>query len=380
MIHLTKYLFRQAEKAACTGGATIVPAENAHARICFDHVGHHYPGAPIAALDDIDFSIHGGEIFGVIGRSGAGKSTLVRTINALAAPTTGRVLVNGVDLASLPERELNVIRRRIGMIFQHFNLLSSKTVADNIGLPLRIAGVPPAQIKQRVDALLELVGLSDKRDAYPARLSGGQKQRVGIARALVHEPDILLCDEATSALDPESTQSILALLRKINRRLGLTIVLITHEMAVIREICDRVAVLDQGRLVELDEIWRVFGAPEAPATRALLHPLAHDLPDDLRARMTDTPQAPQDALLLDIRVDGQSRQDPDLARLVASLGTDAVRLVHGSVERIQGRAQGRLIVSVAPTADALSGAWAQRFGVAPHNVRTLGYVQGSGHV
>jgi D-methionine transport system ATP-binding protein len=141
MIHLTKYLFRQAEKAASTGGATTVPAENVHARICFDHVGHHYPGAPVAALDDIDFSIHGGEIFGVIGRSGAGKSTLVRTINALEAPTTGRVLVNGVDLASLPERELNVIRRRIGMIFQHFNLLSSKTVADNIGLPLRIAGV-----------------------------------------------------------------------------------------------------------------------------------------------------------------------------------------------------------------------------------------------
>ncbi|MDY7578465.1 ATP-binding cassette domain-containing protein [Herbaspirillum sp. RTI4] len=351
----------------------------------FERVGYRYPAPASAAktatadaLTDIDFSIAKGEVFGIIGRSGAGKSTLVRTINLLEAPTSGRVLINGIDLSTLSERQLAQARRRIGMIFQHFNLLSSKTVADNIGLPLRIAGVPAREIKLRVEALLELVGLSDKHDAYPAHLSGGQKQRVGIARALVHEPDILLCDEATSALDPESTQSILALLREINQRLKLTIVLITHEMAVIREVCDRVAVLDKGRVVELDQIWRVFGAPQAEATRALLRPLAHDLPADLRHRISDSRQAPQDQLLLDIRIDGASQLDPDLTRLVGSLGSRAIRLVHGGIERIQGRAQGRLIVSVEPGVHAdgaHSGAWAELLGLAPHSVRALGFLE-----
>lgn len=359
-------------------------AGTATVSIRFDHIGHRYRSArgEIDALTDIDFSIYHGEIFGIIGRSGAGKSTLVRTINLLEKPSSGRVLVNGADLSLLGEQALAQARRRIGMIFQHFNLLSSRTVAENIGLPLLIACVPREQIEARVASLLELVGLSDKRDVYPSRLSGGQKQRVGIARALVHDPDILLCDEATSALDPETTKSILALLRDINQRLGLTVVLITHEMEVIRETCDRVAVLEKGRLVELSEVWRVFGSPQAAATQALLHSVVHDLPEDLTAHITDSRHRPSDALLLEVRVDGQSRQDPDLAALVASLGNQEVRLVHGGIERIQGRAQGRLVLAVAgagmPALD--SPEWAARLGLSVHRVRKLGYLsEGARH-
>ncbi len=356
-------------------------SSGATASIRFDKVSHQYSTAqgPVDALVDIDFSIQKGEIFGIIGRSGAGKSTLVRTINQLEKPGAGRVLVNGADLSALSERDLALARRRIGMIFQHFNLLSSGTVAENIGLPLRIAGIPRREIDRKVRALLELVGLSDKHDVYPAKLSGGQKQRVGIARALVHDPDILLCDEATSALDPETTQSILTLLRDINRRLGLTVVLITHEMEVIREICDRVAVLEKGRVVELGEVWRVFGAPQSGTAEALLRTLVHDLPADLQARIGTEPSASRNELLLDIRIDGESRHDPDLARLVASLGQQAVRFLHGGIERIQGRAQGRLVVSI-PVGDGRhefdDHAWAARLGLAPNRVRTLGYVNG----
>ncbi len=206
------------------------------------YAGHH---GPVEALSDIELSVRRGEVFGIIGRSGAGKSSLIRTLNRLEQPSVGQVLIDGEDIGAFDAQQLVGLRRRVGMIFQHFNLMSAKTVAQNIALPLRVAGVPKARIAERVDELLQLVGLQDKRHAYPAQLSGGQKQRVGIARALVHQPEILLCDEATSALDPESTQAILALLRDINRRLGLTIVLITHEMAVIREICDRVVVLER---------------------------------------------------------------------------------------------------------------------------------------
>ena len=234
------------------------------------------------------FSIVRGEIFGIIGRSGAGKSTLLRTINMLERPGAGRVLIDGADVGQLDEDGLVALRRRIGMIFQHFNLLSAKTVAENVALPLRVAGVKPAAARVRVDALLDLVGLRDKADAYPAKLSGGQKQRVGIARALVHEPRILLCDEATSALDPETTQSILALLRDINRKLGLTVVLITHDMAVIREICHQVLVLDGGRKVEQGEVWRVFGDPGRGHARIAAAAAARPAAD-LAARLSPEP-------------------------------------------------------------------------------------------
>lgn len=330
-------------------------------------------GTTVHALRNIHFSVSQGEIFGIIGRSGAGKSTLLRSINRLEQPDSGRVLVGGQDLSGLDESQLAVARRRIGMIFQHFNLLSSRTVAENIGLPLKIAGARPEAIRTRVTELLELVGLSGKGDAYPAQLSGGQKQRVGIARALVHKPELMLCDEATSALDPETTQSILTLLRDINRQLGVTIVLITHEMAVIREICDRVAVLEAGQVVELGEVWRVFGHPAAEATQALLAPLAHDLPQDVRARLRDAPSDTHTQLLLDVRLDGRSGQDPVLGALVAVLGASA-RLVHGGVERIQGHSQGRLVLACAPEAHARLGDLARQLALSEPQIRVLGYL------
>src|SRR5476649_241796 len=229
---------------------------NAHVR--FSNLGKIYHGqqGPVDALQNIDLAIQRGEIFGIIGRSGAGKSSLIRTINRLEQPSSGRVLIDQVDIGDFNEDKLVELRRRIGMIFQHFNLMSAKTVWQNVELPLKVAGVPKEQRQRKVTELLELVGLQDKHKAYPAQLSGGQKQRVGIARALVQDPAILLCDEATSALDPETTQSILGLLREINQRLGLTIILITHEMAVIREICDRVVVLERGEIVEQGPVGR----------------------------------------------------------------------------------------------------------------------------
>jgi D-methionine transport system ATP-binding protein len=224
----------------------------------------------VPAIEDVSLEVKRGEILGVIGRSGAGKSTLIRCLNGLEKPDIGRVEILGQDIAPLSERELRKVRGRIGMIFQHFNLLSSKTVADNVALPLKIAGWPRGERRKRVATLLELVGLEAKASAYPAQLSGGQKQRVGIARALAADPALLLSDEATSALDPETTASILALLRDINRELGLTIVLITHEMNVIRGIAHRVVVLDAGRVVEEGDAAAVFAEPQAEATRRLL--------------------------------------------------------------------------------------------------------------
>jgi D-methionine transport system ATP-binding protein len=231
------------------------------------------------AIEGVSFEVKRGEIVGIIGRSGAGKSTLIRCLNGLEKPDSGRIEVLGEDIAPLGERDLRRVRLRVGMIFQHFNLLSSKTVADNVALPLKIAGRTPSERRDRVRSLLWLVGLEDKATAYPGQLSGGQKQRVGIARALAADPALLLSDEATSALDPETTASILALLRDINRKLGLTIVLITHEMSVVRAIAGRVIVLDHGRIVEEGEAAAVFANPQAALTRRLLASARHDAPD-----------------------------------------------------------------------------------------------------
>ncbi|QPS07592.1 ATP-binding cassette domain-containing protein [Delftia acidovorans] len=319
--------------------------------IVFEGVRKHYPGTgtgrsagePVHALQALSFEVARAEVFGIIGRSGAGKSTLLRTINALERPSSGRVLVDGTDVATLDEDALVALRRRIGMIFQHFNLLSSRTVYENVALPLQAAGWRPALVRARVDELLALVGLADKSGAYPAQLSGGQKQRVGIARALVHEPEILLCDEATSALDPETTQSILELLREINRKLRLTIVLITHDMAVIREVCDRVLVLDQGRQQEIGEVWRVFAAPRSEAARALLRPLRQALAADLElVAAADGPEAV--AVLAIGWADGGSQQGLPLAQLQV-LGPRA-RLLQGGLDCMSGRSQGRLLVGV----------------------------------
>jgi len=220
------------------------------------------------ALHDVTLEVGAGEIFGVIGRSGAGKSTLVRCINRLVTPTTGSVRVDGIDLAALSEHELRRERRRIGMIFQQFNLLSSRTVYANVALPLELAGATRREIEDAVTPLLEFVGLTDLRDRYPAQISGGQAQRVVIARALVTRPKVLLSDEATSALDPQTTAAILALLRETNRAFGVTIVLITHEMRAVQAVCDRVAVLEAGRVVEIATPIDLARAPQSATARA----------------------------------------------------------------------------------------------------------------
>jgi D-methionine transport system ATP-binding protein len=227
----------------------------------------------ITALDQVELDIKRGEIFGVIGYSGAGKSTLLRAINLLERPTTGDVSVDGKSLLKLSSKQLRQSRRQIGMIFQHFNLLWSRTVRDNIAFPLEVAGESRKKIQSRVEELAALVGLTERLDVYPSQLSGGQKQRVGIARALANDPKVLLADEATSALDPKTTDSILELLLDINRKLGITIVLITHEMHVIHKICDRVAVMNDGRIVELDTVEEIFREPKQDITREFISQL-----------------------------------------------------------------------------------------------------------
>lgn len=237
--------------------------------ILLDRVSKRFPDGT-AALADVSLAVPRGAMFGIIGRSGAGKSTLLRLINGLEKPSAGTVTVDGLSLAGADGATMRTIRRRAAMIFQSFGLLANRTVAANVALPLELAGVPLAERRERTAALLARVGLVDKADVHPARLSGGQRQRVGIARALATRPDILLCDEATSALDPETTRSVLGLLRELNQELGLTVVLITHEMAVIRAVCDRVAVLDAGRLVETGTTEAILADPTHETTLALL--------------------------------------------------------------------------------------------------------------
>ena len=348
--------------------------ELANAHVRFIGLGKTYQGqhGPVQALQGIDLNIQRGEIFGIIGRSGAGKSSLIRTINRLEQPSVGRVLIDQVDIGEFDEDRLVKLRRRIGMIFQHFNLMSAKTVWQNVELPLKVAGMSQAERHRKVTELLDLVGLADKHHVYPAQLSGGQKQRVGIARALVHDPAILLCDEATSALGPETTESILALLRDINQRLGLTIILITHEMAVIRDICDRVVVLEQGQVVEQGPVWQVFGDPQHPVSKTLLAPLQHGLPAELQARIQEQPGSAAAALVLGLRLNGSDGEEPDLSALFHSLG-GRVSLLQGGVERIQGRALGQLVIAVAHSPLAReqlierAALWADR-------VEVLGYV------
>ncbi|RNM23027.1 D-methionine ABC transporter, ATP-binding protein [Dickeya undicola] len=272
-------------------------------------------GRAITALDDVTLRVPAGQIYGVIGASGAGKSTLIRCVNLLERPTQGKVLIDGKDLMSLSESQLTRTRRQIGMIFQHFNLLSSRTVFGNVALPLELDNTPSAEIKQRVHQLLDLVGLADKHDAYPANLSGGQKQRVAIARALASNPKVLLCDEATSALDPATTRSILELLKDINRRLGLTILLITHEMDVVKRICDQVAVISDGRLIEQDTVSEVFSHPKTPLAQKFIQSTLHlDIPDDYQQRLSAASR-PGSVPLLRMEFTGQSVDAPLLSEV-----------------------------------------------------------------
>ena len=307
-----------------------------------------YPGpqGPVEALRGIDLHIQAGEVFGIIGKSGAGKSSLVRTINLLNRPTSGAVIVNGRDLMQLNDADLRAARREIGMVFQHFNLLSSRTVFDNAALPLELAGMDKAAIRQRVEPLLELVGLSALAQRYPAQISGGQKQRVGIARALASQPKVLLSDEATSALDPETTRSILALLRKINREMGLTVVLITHQMQVIKEVADRVAVIDGGRIVEIGPVLEVFTRPQQAVTKSLVDEI---VPQELPASVLQRVQALSAQLdgnsgqLLRLSYAGESAYQPILSHLIRELGLD-LSILHGQIDEIQGQTFGSLAV------------------------------------
>lgn len=285
-----------------------------------------------AALNDVSLHVDRGEIFGVVGPSGAGKSTLIRCVNLLERPTSGSIQVNGQELTTLSSQELRSARQNIGMIFQHFNLLSSRTVAGNIAFPLEIAGMDKSSIKRRVDELLELVGLIDKANAYPSQLSGGQKQRVGIARALANEPLVLLSDEATSALDPQNTTAILDLLKDLNRRLGLTILLITHEMDVVKQICDRVAVLQEGRIVEQGSLFDLVARPGSLLAQSFLSLKAEE------PKKTGVTSAV-------ITFIGQTADQPVLASLVRQFEVE-VNILGGSIQTIGQQRIGQLQVEI----------------------------------
>ncbi|WMW79940.1 methionine ABC transporter ATP-binding protein [Undibacterium cyanobacteriorum] len=300
----------------------------------------------VTALRGINLEIAQGEIFGIIGRSGAGKSSLIRTLNLLEKPSAGRVMIDGEDITQYSGEQLRQLRQQIGMVFQHFNLLSSKTVAQNIDFPLSLSGTySKAEREQRVAELLELVGLQAHRDQYPAQLSGGQKQRVGIARALANHPKLLLCDEATSALDPETTQSILRLLLEINQKLGLTIVLITHEMQVIRTICDRVAVIEAGEIVETGPVVDVFLHPQHPVTQALV---AENQALDLS--LLRQMQAKPESELLRLTYVGAATHEPILHRIAAQSSAE-IAVLQGVIARIKMTPYGQLIVELSGTED-----------------------------
>lgn len=274
------------------------------------------------AVQPTDLTIKQGEIFGVIGASGAGKSTLIRMVNLLETPTTGSVVVDGMDLTTLNEHELIKARRHISMIFQHFNLLHSRTVFDNVALPLELSGTPKTTIIQKVNELLALVGLSERHHAYPANLSGGQKQRVAIARALASNPKVLLCDEATSALDPATTGAILDLLKKINRTLGITILLITHEMDVVKRICDKVAVMDRGAVVEQGRVADIFANPTTELARTFIRSTLHiGLPDDFANKLSST-QIDGTYPVITFEFTGKSTDLPLFSQATKSFGTD----------------------------------------------------------
>ncbi len=314
------------------------------------------PSGSITALDDVTLTVERGQIYGIIGYSGAGKSTLIRLLNGLERPDSGSVVVGGLDLTRVPEAELARARLKIGMIFQHFNLLWSRTVARNIAFALEIAGVAKADIGRRVAELVHLVGLEGREDAYPSQLSGGQKQRVGIARALANRPDVLLCDEATSALDPETTDSILDLLSDINRRFGLTIVLITHEMHVVRRICDTVAVMEAGRIVEQGRVAEVFANPQKPVTQRFVRQVAGpDAADP--ARESDRAFDPYavdigTGALVRLIPSGPGARRLVLADVVRRFGL-SLDIVHGQLAFTRDGASGELYVEVPAKGDDL---------------------------
>ncbi len=315
------------------------------------------PVGPIHALKGVDLSVKAGEIFGIIGKSGAGKSTLIRCINMLEKPTAGRVVVDGREVTAMTGRQLRESRKTMGMIFQHFNLLSCRTVFDNVAFPLELAGKTKEEIREEVLPLLELVGLSDRREQYPAQLSGGQKQRVAIARALANRPKVLLCDEATSALDPQTTRSILELLRDINRRFQLTIVLITHEMQVIKTICDRVAVIEDGVIIEQGTVIDLFVRPQTATTREFVRSIvSRDLPPILAAGDFSPVPREGSSLMLRLTFLGGSAEKPVIARLIRKFNVD-VNILFGNIDTVQDTLFGTLIVELAGEQAAIKSAF-----------------------
>lgn len=320
--------------------------------IKLDHITQTYKtpeGREFKALDDVSIEIRPGEIFGIIGRSGAGKSTLVRCINLLNRPSEGTVTVDGKNLTELSEDELRESRRSIGMIFQHFNLLSSRTVYDNVALPLELVGTPKDVIREKVEPLLKLVGLTEHAHKYPSQLSGGQKQRVGIARALTNDPKVLLSDEATSALDPETTVATLALLKRINKELGLTIVMITHEMQVVKQICERVVVMNYGKIVEQGKVVDIFMSPQHETTKALIgNVMARDMPASIldRFRKARENHPNSDAVyLLRLAFSGNEVTRPVISECSRRFNLD-FNILRGTVDDVQGQTLGSLTVLI----------------------------------
>jgi len=297
-------------------------------------------GAGFTALQDISLDIEKGEIFGIIGMSGAGKSTLVRCINFLERPTSGQVLFQGKDLSALTMPELLKVRQSIGMIFQQFNLLMQRTALQNVCFPLEIAGVEKKERIRRAQELLELVGLGDKMNSYPSQLSGGQCQRVAIARALATNPQVLLCDEATSALDPSTTRGVLALIREINEKLGITVIIITHEMAVIEEICQRVAIIDAGRIAETGPVSEIFSRPQSEAARRLVLPEGKPTDEFMGGRRCR------------IVFDGRSAFEPVISNLVLEF-RHPVNILYANTKEIEGKAVGQMIIAL-PEDDRLA--------------------------
>lgn len=312
---------------------------------------YYTPGQEIKALDNVSLSVNRGEIFGIIGLSGAGKSTLIRCINMLEKPTQGNIIVDGQDITSLSKKELHLARQKIGMIFQQFNLLSSRSVFDNVMFPLEIAHVPVKEARQRVTELLELVGIADKARVYPDQLSGGQKQRVGIARALANNPKILLSDEATSALDPQTTRSILKLLKDINAQLNLTILLITHDMNVIKQVCDRVAVIDDSRIAEVGDVLSLFSNPGTDISKSFINAIVKK---DGVDGYTEKLLKEHDTYSCLIRVSfiGSSAGDPIISSMIKEYGIDA-NILYGNIDQVKETPFGNLTLELIGNKEAV---------------------------
>jgi D-methionine transport system ATP-binding protein len=300
----------------------------------------------VHALQDVSLTIEKEDVYGIIGLSGAGKSTLIRALARLVTPSSGKILFHGNDIAHLSKKELRNFRKNIGMIFQHFNLLTSRTVAGNIAYPLEIVGVPLHEQNQRVDELLGLVGLKEKKEAYPSQLSGGEKQRVGIARALANRPEVLLCDEATSALDPKTTKEILSLLKAINKDLGVTIVLITHEMEVIKQICNKVAVIENGRIVEEGLVSQIFVDPHHATTKNFLQNASHEIPLEFFKELSPNRK------LLRLKFKGKAAGEPIMSEIVRKFNVDT-NILLGWIDRLQNLIVGTLIIELTGTPEGI---------------------------